>query len=202
MAGRVNRKTLPPPAFGVERQASAVRLDDGAADRKADAQSGFLGRVERIENALGIVRRDSGAGVRDAHRDLTVAISCYPDLDRSGVPALRPSPRWRCGSGSAPPAESGFCRQTPAAGPAQSRIPAGCRRCGSPVSTSFSVSATNGPTSTLARSESCFFTIARSECSTSPAREACSSILSSNSSTLGIGRAGPRAAAAPRMHSS
>ena len=66
-----------------------MRLDDGAADRKADAQSDFLGRVERIEYALGIIRRDSRTGVRDTHRDLIVSISGYVDLDGTGVPALR-----------------------------------------------------------------------------------------------------------------
>ena len=56
----------------------AMRLDDGAADRKPNAEPDSLGRVERIENAFGVVRRDPGAAVRNTHRDLAVPIALLP----------------------------------------------------------------------------------------------------------------------------
>src|SRR6478735_1427510 len=65
----------------VEPQATAMRLDDGAADREPDAKSAALGRVERIENALGIARRDPGAVVGHAHGDLVRRRGRDPDLD-------------------------------------------------------------------------------------------------------------------------
>src|ERR1044072_417608 len=71
-----------------QRQASAMRLDDGAGDRQADAQPGFLGPVERIGNGLGIARSNSRPRVGDADRDLTVSVSLDSDTDRSGMPGL------------------------------------------------------------------------------------------------------------------
>src|SRR5262249_11538307 len=53
----------------VRPQLSAMRFDDGPADRQADSQAAGLRRVERVEDALALLRRDAGArvGDRDEH---------------------------------------------------------------------------------------------------------------------------------------
>src|ERR1700686_1749121 len=46
-----------------------MSLDDRAADRKAHAQSAWLGAEERIEYAVRVLARDSGAAVLHGHHD-------------------------------------------------------------------------------------------------------------------------------------
>ena len=82
-----------------------MRLDDGAADRQADSHALGLRRDEGLEQ-LGLdLGRNPAAGIGHAHQNVIVARRRgnreFADL-RS-----RPSPPWRCGSGSAAPVGSG-----------------------------------------------------------------------------------------------
>ena len=63
-AGSVKRKIVPPPGLGSDPDASAMRLDDGARDRQADAHALALGGDERLEQLLGDLRRDARSRCR------------------------------------------------------------------------------------------------------------------------------------------
>jgi hypothetical protein len=47
------------------REAPAVRRSDRPADRQAEAESGDLGREERLEYSISRVRREANAGIDD-----------------------------------------------------------------------------------------------------------------------------------------
>ena len=86
-AGRVTVKTAPGPVGAVAGDDGAAhRLDEAAADRKAEAGAGahavaLLHAVELVEDALELVRRDALALVDDAQSDAARAGAAGLDPD-------------------------------------------------------------------------------------------------------------------------
>src|SRR5437868_7406046 len=70
-------------AAGIVRgpQRAAVRLDQLAADRQADAQAAGLGRIERLEDPLQVAFGDARAAVPDLHLDLAALVRRDGDAD-------------------------------------------------------------------------------------------------------------------------
>ena len=67
--GNVKWKVAPPMRVVGGTQPAAVRVDDGARDGQAHAQSLGLGGVERLEHALHVLRVDPSPGVLNLDPD-------------------------------------------------------------------------------------------------------------------------------------
>src|SRR5580700_353925 len=67
--------------IGSQRQPTAVRFNNVTGDRKPHPQSSTLGRIERIENMLGIVGRNSGSAIGDAYGDFIFCRACDSHFD-------------------------------------------------------------------------------------------------------------------------
>ena len=58
---------------------AAIGLNDRARNRQAETGALWLGRIERLEDALELVIRDAGARIRNRHLDLGLADKCALD---------------------------------------------------------------------------------------------------------------------------